>query len=172
VNETLADIFGREVGLRAYSDITGEKFVAPTRPETAFRKLTPPESPDGAGAPGDAAAPDVFSFNRFMAETRTRTDELLAGGFITGAETYMESRRLELLDRGYRIRKINQAYFAFNGTYAESPSSTSPIARYLWDLREQVATVGELVKLLRPLGTYKEFEELLVDRGIELEVRG
>ena len=81
----------------------------------------------------------------------------------------MESRRVELLDHGYQIRKINQAYFAFHGTYAESPSSTSPIARYLWDLRAQVETVGDLVKLLRPIRTYSEFEQLLVFRGIELE---
>ncbi len=81
----------------------------------------------------------------------------------------MEARRVELLDHNYQIRKINQAYFAFHGTYAESPSSTSPIARYLWDLREQVDSVGELVKLLRLLGTYNEFEELLVEYGVELE---
>ena len=81
----------------------------------------------------------------------------------------MEARRVELNGHGYTIRKINQAYFAFHGTYAESPSSTSPIARYMWDLREQVDSVGELVKLLSPLGSYKEFEQLLVERGVELE---
>jgi len=36
-------------------------------------------------------------------------------------------------------------------------------------LREQVDTVGELVKMLRGLMAYDEFEQLLVDRGIELE---
>ena len=81
----------------------------------------------------------------------------------------METRRIQLLDRGYSIRKINQAYFAFHGTYGESPSSASPIARYIWDLREQVDTVGELVKMLRGLKTYEQFEQLLVDRGVELE---
>ena len=35
LNETLADIFGREVGLLVYSDLTGEPYVAPTRPGTA-----------------------------------------------------------------------------------------------------------------------------------------
>jgi hypothetical protein len=29
--------------------------------------------------------------------------------------------------------------------------------------------VGELVKLLRPLGMYNEFEELLIEYGVELE---
>ena len=104
-----------------------------------------------------------------MGETREVTDEMLADGLIDEAEAYMEARRVELLDHGHNIRKINQAYFAFHGTYAESPSSTSPIARYMWDLREQVDSVGELVKLLRPLRTYMEFEQLLVERGIELE---
>ena len=169
MHETLADIFGREVGLIVYSEITGEPYVAPTRPETALRKLVSTELPGAADAPEGVAEPGAFDFNRFMAKTRTRTDELLEEGLIEEAEAYMESRRVELVDHGFNIRKINQAYFAFHGTYAESPSSTSPIARYLWDLREQVETVGELVKLLRPLGTYREFEQLLVERGIELE---
>ncbi len=161
MNETLADIFGREVGLRVYSEVTGEPFVAPTRPETASKHV---ETEDEA-----LIDPEEFNFNRFMGETRRTTDDLLADGKIDEAEAYMESRRVELLDHNYRIRKINQAYFAFHGTYAESPSSTSPIARYMWDLRDQVETVGEMVKLLRPLGTYEEFEGLLVERGIELE---
>ncbi|MDA0597159.1 MAG: hypothetical protein O2921_04135 [Chloroflexi bacterium] len=163
MNETLADIFGREVGLRVYSEVTGEPFVASIRPETASGKVPNDEA---AAAVED---PEAFSFNRFMGETRRETDELLAEDLIDEAERYMESRRVELLDHGYKIRKINQAYFAFHGTYAESPSSTSPIARYLWELREQVATVGDLVKLLRPIRTYAEFEQLVVDRGIELE---
>jgi hypothetical protein len=160
MNETLADIFGREVGLRVYSEVTADQFVAPVRPETASKELRDDE------AVGD---PETFSFNRFMGETRSETDNLLAQGLIKEAEAYMESRRVELLEHGYQIRKINQAYFAFHGTYAESPSSTSPIARYLWDLRAQVETVGDLVKLLRPIRTYSEFEQLLVFRGIELE---
>jgi hypothetical protein len=165
MNESLADIFGREVGLRVYSEVTGEPFVAPTRPETASK----------TGADGEPTAvedPEAFNFNRFMEETRKRTDELLGDGLIDEAEAYMESRRVELLDHNYEIRKINQAYFAFHGTYAESPSSTSPNARYLWDLREQVSSLGELVKLLRGLSTYEQFEQLLVERGIELEEAG
>ena len=171
MNETLADIFGQEIGLRVYSEITGEPYVAPVRPETAMHNTESnnPDGPDGSDSDEETGADD-FDFNRFMAETRARTDELLEEELMDEAESYMESRRIELLDHGHTIRKINQAYFAFHNTYAESPSSTSPIAEYLWDLRDQVDTVGELVKLLRPLGTYKEFELLLVERGIELEI--
>ena len=167
LNETLADIFGREVGLLVYSDLTGEPYVAPTRPGTA--RNTDSDDEDDSDAPvAEIEVPEEFNFNRFMSETRKQTDDLLSDGLIDEAESYMEERRAELLDHGHVIRKINQAYFAFHGTYAESPSSVSPIARYLWDLREQVDTVGELVKLLSPLGTYDDFERLLVARGIEL----
>lgn len=167
MNETLADIFGREVGLLVYSEITGEPYVAPTRPDTA-RNTDSEEEVDADSPAPEIEVPGEFNFNRFMGETRKRTDELLADGLIDEAESYMEDRRVELLDHGHVIRKINQAYFAFHGTYAESPSSTSPIARYLWDLREQVDSVGELVKLLSPLDSYEDFERLLVARGIEL----
>ena len=172
MNETLADIFGREVGLRVYSEITGERYIAPTRPETAVSKTVSPDLSDGNDKQDEDAKTDSFDFDRFMSETRNRTDELLEEGLIDEAEAYMESRRLELVGHGHAIRKINQAYFAFHGTYAESPSSTSPIARYLWDLREQVETVGELVKLLRPIRTYMDFERLLAERGVELETGG
>ena len=167
LNETLADIFGREVGLLVYSKITGEPYVAPTRPDTA-RNTDSDDENDADASAEEIEDPEEFSFNQFMGETRKQTDDLLADGLIDEAESYMEGRRVELLDHGHVIRKINQAYFAFHGTYAESPSSTSPIARYLWDLREQVDTVGELVKLLSPLKTYEDFERLLVARGIEL----
>ena len=163
VNETLADVFGREVGQMVYSRIFDEPYVAPVRPETAFLSW---RSVNGSSSKGNL---DQFNFNQFMSETRQHTDSLLLDGLIEEAEAYMETRRIELLGHGYSIRKINQAYFAFHGTYAESPSSSSPIASYIWDLREQVDTVGELVKMLRGLTAYDEFEQLLVDRGIELE---
>ena len=163
VNETLSDVFGREVGQMVYSRISDEPYIAPVRPETAFLTW---RSVNGSSSKGNL---DQFNFNQFMSETRQHTDSLLLDGLIEEAEAYMETRRIELLGHGYSIRKINQAYFAFHGTYAESPSSTSPIASYIWDLREQVETVGELVKMLRGLTAYDEFEQLLVDRGIELE---
>jgi hypothetical protein len=155
------------VGLLVYSEVTGEPYVAPTRPDTA-RNTDPDEEDDADSSAAEIEDPEDFNFNRFMGATRKHTDELLADGLIDEAESYMEGSRVELLDHGYVIRKVNQAYFAFHGTYAESPSSTSPLARYLWDLREQVDSVGELVKLLSPLGTYEDFEGLLVTRGIEL----
>ena len=163
VNETLSDLFGREIGQRVYAKITDQPYVAPVRPETASLNW------NSGKALEKKENLNQFSFNQFMSETRDRTDNLLLDGLVEEAEAYMETRRIQLLGHGYSIRKINQAYFAFHGTYGESPSSASPIARYIWDLREQVDTIGELVKMLRGLKTYEQFEQLLVDRGVELE---
>ena len=163
VNETLSDLFGREIGQRVYAKITDQPYVAPVRPETASLNW------NSGKALEEKENLNQFSFNQFMSETRDRTDNLLLDGLVEEAEAYMETRRIQLLGHGYSIRKINQAYFAFHGTYGESPSSASPIARYIWDLREQVDTVGELVKMLRGLKTYEQFEQLLVDQGVELE---
>ena len=163
VNETLSDLFGREIGQRVYAKITDQPYVAPVRPETASLNWNSGKTLE------EKENLNQFSFNQFMSETRDRTDNLLLDGLVEEAEAYMETRRIQLLGHGYSIRKINQAYFAFHGTYGESPSSASPIARYIWDLREQVDTVGELVKMLRGLKTYEQFEQLLVDQGVELE---
>ncbi len=163
VNETLSDLFGREIGQRVYAKITDQPYVAPVRPETASLNW------NSGKALEKKENLNQFSFNQFMSETRDRTDNLLLDGLVEEAEAYMETRRIQLLGHGYSIRKINQAYFAFHGTYGESPSSASPIARYIWDLREQVDTVGDLVKMLRGLKTYEQFEQLLVDQGVELE---
>lgn len=156
INETLANLFGDEIGGETWSAITGEP--APVRPV--------PASPDDPIVEPDDPDPDRFDFFRFMRETRVRADELLEQGEIEEAEAWMEERRLELQTHGYIIRKINQAYFAFTGSYGDSPSSVSPIARQIWELRQQEDSVGDLVKAMRGISTYSQFEELLDERGI------
>ena len=47
----------------------------------------------------------------------------------------MEARRQELVERGYVIRKLNQAYFAFHGSYAVGSGATDPIGGKLRALR-------------------------------------
>ncbi|MBM3956963.1 MAG: hypothetical protein FJ313_02785, partial [Gemmatimonadetes bacterium] len=131
LNETLANVFGREVGRRAYEHLTGERL---------------PAAP-AHGTEAEDAEASAFTFDRFMRETRLRTDGLLEKGDIEGAERYMEERRLELNSYGYSIRKINQAWFAFHGTYADSPASVSPIAGELEELRRLVPDIGGMVRL-------------------------
>ena len=108
LNETLASIFGREVSEIAYSRYQVAEDV--------------PDPPQSEVQPLDQ---DAFDFAAEMRETRLRTDELLGEGNIEEAEEYMEQRRQLFVAHGYYIRKLNQAYFAFHGTYADSPASVS-----------------------------------------------
>ena len=82
-----------------------------------------------------------FDFNQEMREIRQTVDTYLAQGEIDQAEKYMEEKRQYLASMGYYIRKLNQAYFAFHGTYADSPTSISPIGAELKQLREQNASL-------------------------------
>ncbi len=143
LNETAATLGGWEIGDRAYEAMTGIKFER--------KPPTPPAERD----------PNAFDFNAEMRKTRLRTEELLSQGRITEAESYMEERRLQLLERGYRIRKINQAYFAFYGSYATSAASISPIEGQLRDLRQRSASLGEFLKTVAQFSTYEEFLDYL-----------
>jgi hypothetical protein len=57
----------------------------------------------------------------------------------------MEAQRRYLADNGYYIRKLNQAYFAFYGTYANSPTSVDPVGPDLVSLRQKSASLKEFV---------------------------
>ena len=78
-----------------------------------------------------------FDFNREMREIRKAVDKYLVQGKIERAEEYMEQKRQYLTLRGRYIRKLNQAYFAWYGTYADSPTSINPIGLELKELRSQ-----------------------------------
>lgn len=144
LNETAATLGGEEIGERAFAAMTGQPTIRETHPEA------PP-------TPG----PGVFNFSEAIRETRLHTEELLSEGKIEEAEAYMEERRLILLDHGYRIRKINQAYFAFHGSYAASPASISPIHDQLEKLRERSGSLGEFLHTVAGFGSYQEFLDYL-----------
>ena len=119
INETLANIVGDEIGGDAWATLTGNP--APVRePPPPFTPQDEPLEPEPESG--------EFDFFRFMRDTRVKADDLLEAGDIEEAETWMELRRVELQENGYLIRKINQAFFAFNGSYGDSPSSVSPTA--------------------------------------------
>ena len=86
-----------------------------------------------------------FDFNREMRDIRRAVDNYLAQGEIEQAEELMEQKRQYLASKGYYIRKLNQAYFAFYGTYADSPTSISPIGLELKKLRSQSASLKEFL---------------------------
>ncbi len=144
LNESAADLAAHELGGRAYEAITGEE---PWRPPEAGSE--------------EAAPPPAFDFGDEMREIRLETDRLLAEGRVDAAEEYMEERRQRFLDNGYYIRKLNQAYFAFYGTYAEHPASVSPVNDELKRFRASLPTVGAFIREVARFGSYQEFKEHL-----------
>lgn len=150
INETLANMFGEEIGLLTFTEIKN-------LPLEHLNESSPPKLHNKSN---EESSP-VFSYDKYMNETRKETDILLSKGLISEAEKYMENRRIELNTYGYNVRKINQAYFAFYGSYADTPHSTSPIYEQLLYLRKNVSTIGELVDKLKDISTHEEFESLL-----------
>jgi hypothetical protein len=143
VNETAAEIAGRELGDIVYERLGFE--------------LPPPAPPPAApsGAVGDSP-PSGFDFAVEMRETRLEVDRLLERGLVAKAEVYMEKRRRRFVEHGHGIRKLNQAYFAFHGTYAVSPASSSPIAGHLSQVRDESADVGAFIRTVAGFGAYQE----------------
>ena len=154
LNETAADLAGRELGGLAYRFLGGALNAGEQGIAAVSASPTKPPEP----------SKDEFDFDSEMRETRRQTDLLLTQGRIVDAEVYMERQRLRFVANGHPIRKINQAYFAFNGTYAESPGSASPIGGQLREFRERMAGVGEFVEKIRGVSSYEEFLSML-DEG-------
>ena len=84
-------------------------------------------------------------------------EDLLADGEVEGAEAYMEERRRLFVAQGYNIRKINQAYFAFYGSYATGPGATSPIGEQLRQLREESDSLKDFLDTVAQFGSYGKY---------------
>lgn len=137
INETAASIGGEIIGDRAFTAMTGEVV---TREPSAE-----PEDPD------------AFDFEAAMRETLLTAEGLLAEGKIEEAESYMEERRQFIDDNGIFIRKINQAFFAFHGSYATGAASVSPIGDQLEELLDGTDSLEEFLKTI---GEFNRFEDL------------
>ena len=97
-----------------------------------------------------------------MATTRGRVDELLSVGQIDQAEAYMEERRQLFVANGYLVRKINQAYFAFYGSYADQPGATGtdPTGPMVVTLFQQSDSIYDFMLLVSPITSLADLEEI------------
>ncbi len=154
LNETAATIAGQQLGDRVYEAITGEK--APERLDSTTQAAE--ESPEPKQTEEEKR---VFDFGAEMRKTRIKVDELLAMGNVEEAERYMEERRIIFGENDFPIRKLNQAYFAFHGTYATNPASVSPIGDEVRQLRSMTDSVGDFIRTMSGFGSYGEFREYL-----------
>lgn len=153
VNETVANIASEELSDRALELLTGE---AVTRD---------PWQPPRAGEPRPTPEPGVFDFRYEMRETRARLEELLEDGKIPEAEAYLEERRLQFVEHGHNIRKLNTAWFAFHGTYADGAASISPLEPQLRTIRADSADLAEFLDRVAVIDEDGELERIARDAG-------
>ena len=145
INETVADIVGSEVGgealRRHYPDLV-PKPVVRQPPLTRVHQVPKPTLP-------------AFNSNEEMRITRERVDALLAEGKVAEAEEYMEERRQFMLQNGYYIRRLNQAYFAYHGTYRTGAAAPSedPIGPRLRKLRDETPDLASFLEAVRGMTT-------------------
>jgi hypothetical protein len=151
MNETTASISGTEI-----SKIVIQRYYPEMYPEYASlaQTVSLPSSPASAN----------FNFRVEMHTTRIHVDELLTAGKITEAETYMEQRRQIFWDNGYAIRKLNQAYFAFYGAYADIPGGAAgedPVGPAVRALRTQSSSLTAFLKRIAQMSSFKQLQDAL-----------
>jgi hypothetical protein len=87
-------------------------------------------------------------------------------GLIQQAESYMEERRMMFWDQGYRIRRLNQAYFAFYGAYADQPGGPAgedPVGEAVRDLWARIQSPIDFLLEIARLSDYSQLQDLLAE---------
>lgn len=152
MNETTALIAGNEIG-RLVLERFYPELLAEYASVSNIGLEGSPFWPQGVPRPR-------FDFQAEMHATRVRVDELLADGKVEEAEAYMEERRQIFWLNGYPIRKLNQAYFAFYGAYADVPGGAAgedPVGPAVRALRQQS---GSLTEFLHTIAKMDSFDDL------------
>jgi hypothetical protein len=147
MNETTASISGDEIS---------QEVLMKYYPETLAVK------PGRLRLASPASAETPFDFRAEMHTTRVRVDELLSQGKITEAEQYMEERRTVFVNQGYMIRKLNQAYFAFYGAYAEQPGGAAgqdPVGPAVRELRAKSGSLAAFLSQIAKMNSFKELQD-------------
>jgi hypothetical protein len=155
MNETTADIVGGEVGAQVM------KLYYPDAHTLVSPSLTLIALPFDHPNPGALQRP-TFDFRAEMHTTRVTADTLLAQGKTAEAEAYMEQRRHIFVENGYYIRKLNQAYFAFYGAYADvpgGPAGEDPVGPAVRALRAHSSSLADFVNRIAWMTTFDQLKQ-------------
>jgi hypothetical protein len=159
MNETTASIAGGEVGTYVLQKHYPELLASGSKLDvgfTSFKESFLPLSTTTDPAP--------FDFRAEMHETRVTADQLLADGKIDEAETYMEQRRQVFWENGYLLRKLNQAYFAFHGAYADVPGGAAgedPVGPAVRALREQSDSLADFINQISWMTSFEQLQQAI-----------
>lgn len=142
LNETTANIAGREIS-------------------NLIRKRHPISLPEGEDGRAPAAPAPSVDFNKVMHDLRLQVDDLLKDGKVDEAERLMEDTRRFLADHGIAIRKLNQAYFAFYGTYADTPASSNPVGPKIESVWQLTKDVGLFLREMREVTNVRDLDAVI-----------
>lgn len=153
INETVASIAGGEIG---------DQVLREYYPELLPQDHVTPPAAQASPAKADLSLKDTqpFDYRKEMHTTRVTVDELLAAGRVVEAESYMEERRTLFWNNGYPVRRLNQAYFAFYGAYADIPGGAAgkdPVGPVVRAFRQQC---GSLSSFLNQISGVTSFDQL------------
>ena len=152
INETVANLVEKEIGSAMV--ITFYPEFVPQPP--------PPQSEDHET--DTTLEPPPFDFQTEMHITRVAVDTFLDNGDIEAAESYMETRREFFWRNGYHLRKLNQAYFAFYGAYADEPGGASgavedPIGDAVRELRSQSPSLAQFLNKISWMWSLEQLQD-------------
>ncbi len=156
MNETTASIVGTEIGT-----LVGQRYYPEFHP-AFIPSIQLASTKSGYQNPKDD--PPAFDFRAEMHTTRVTADELLAEGKIIEAETYLEARREIFWENGYAIRKLNQAYFAFYGAYADVPGGAAgedPVGPAVRALRAKSDSLADFVNRISWITSFEQLQEAI-----------
>ena len=146
INETTSTLVGQEIA---------RKVITRFYPDWVDR--LPPVDPEGVPMQREPS-----EFDQTMRRVRLHVDGLLAEGKIEEAEAYMETERVKLVEKGYNLRKLNQAYFAFHGAYADQPGGAAgddPVGDAVRRLFDDSPSLAAFLKRIAWMTSFEQHQE-------------
>lgn len=175
INETAADLFGEEIARIVLERYYPELAPAAEQNEPQLVTYQPfaQEVRFDYGAEMNETRVNVDRIMVVISELETKAERLyhfgmgqsaqrfeaLAQSVVAKSETYMEQRRAIFFENGYRIRKLNQAYFAFYGGYQggiPGIGGEDPIGPAVREIRAMSESIHAWIVTLRGITTRDE----------------
>ncbi|HEX2172796.1 MAG TPA: hypothetical protein VHL09_10175, partial [Dehalococcoidia bacterium] len=138
INETVADIAGREIADRVR--------------QTYYPSL--PAPPRSAATPATGRE----DFAAAMRRIRRETEALLATGDLGAVERYLEEQRRALAVQGHYLRELNTTYLAFFGAYSAGGNRWESGLR---GLRARIDSLATFLETIGQAGTPEEARRLI-----------
>ena len=80
------------------------------------------------------------------------------------AEEYMEARRRFMWENGYQLRRLNQAYFAFHGAYADitaGAAGSDPVGPAVVSLRNKSQSLADFINTISWMSSFDQLQQAI-----------